>query len=213
MGTVHVKTRLIISLLAAAGIVGLLYWFFSEKAGNILEYALDTRTPPSLAIALFVLLPLVGFPISACLVLLGVKLGGWLGLAIMFAGIPIHLLVAWFVARSFLQAWLKNLLAKFDRRPPQVPSERAGWFCFLFMAFPGLSYTLKNYILALSGAPFGSFFLSGYLVQGVIGIPFVIAGDAVAEESLLLLAAVFVLLLVIYAIVWKLRQRHPLSLS
>jgi uncharacterized membrane protein YdjX (TVP38/TMEM64 family) len=78
------------------------------------------------------------------------------------------------------------------------------------MAVPGLSYTLKNYALALSGVPFRYYFPSGYLVQGAMGVPFVIAGDAVAGRSLALLGAIIGVLLILYGLVYLLRHKRDI---
>jgi uncharacterized membrane protein YdjX (TVP38/TMEM64 family) len=104
--------------------------------------------------------------------------------------------------RSLIRQWLNRVYY----RLPRISPSRSLWFSLVFMAVPGLSYTLKNYALALSGVPFSHFFPSGYLVQGAMGVPFVIAGDAVADKSLLLVAAVVIVLLIIYGAVYLLRR-------
>jgi uncharacterized membrane protein YdjX (TVP38/TMEM64 family) len=201
---------------AAAGIfcmLAMLYWLLHDEAAALMSYAMDKERHPLLFIALYALLPMVGFPISAFLVLLGIKFGSWLGVLIMFGGMPIHLFVALFVSHSFLRSWLYRLFEKLDYRLPKIPVEREAWFGFVFMAMPGLSYSLKNYILALSGISKRVFFLCGFLVQGIMGIPLVIAGGAAAGKSLVLLAAVLVLLLLIYGIFYRIRKRHRLNVS
>lgn len=200
---------------AAAGTVCLfaaLGWMFRENIAAFAAHAANEDTHPVVFVALFCVLPMIGFPITAFLVILGVKFGTLPGLLIMAAGIPLHLAVAFLLANSFLRRRLERLFARTDYGLPEVPRNRAGWFSFGFMAVPGLSYTLKNYILALSGVPFRWFFLSGFLVQGAMGVPFVVAGDAVAEKSLWMLGAVL-LLLPVYAAVYKLRKRHARKAS
>ena len=206
-----------IYLIAAIGgglcLVGVLYWLFRDPAVEFMAYVTDEETHPAVFVALFCVLPLFGFPISAFLVLLGVKFGTVPGMLIMAAGIPVHLILSFFLANSFLRRRVKRLLIKMEYHPPEIPDNRAGWFSFIFMAVPGLSYTLKNYILALSGVSFRCFFLSGFLVQGTMGVPFVIAGDAVAGKSLLLLAAVLVILILIYLVIYKIRKRRTWNTS
>ncbi len=187
---------------------GAVYWRLGDEIAAFMNYVLREETHPGLFLLMFVVLPPIGFPISAFLVLIGAKFGAWAGVLIMAAGIPIHLLVAFFVAHSFLRAMIRRYLEKIDYELPEVPQDKVVWFSCFFMAVPGLSYTLKNYTLALSGVPFKYFFLSGYLIQAAMGIPFVIAGEALAGKSLLLLAAVLIVLLVIYFIVYKIRKRR-----
>lgn len=203
--------RFLAPLLAAAafaGLLAMLYLLWGEDARDFVQYALGEGSPPVLFLVLFAVLPLFGFPVSAFLVLLGVRFGIAGGLAIMIAGMAFHLLAAFWIVHSFLRSLVLRLLRRMDYRLPQVPEDRVVWFSFVFMAVPGLSYCLKNYVLPLAGVPLRHFFLAGFLMQGAMGVPFVIAGDALATESLLLLAVGFVLLLAGYALVFKVKRRR-----
>lgn len=198
----------ITSILALILLVTVLYWWLGDEIAAFMNYAVSEETHPGLFLLMFASLPLVGFPISAFLVLIGAKFGAWGGVLIVAAGMPIHLIVAFLVAHSFLRSVIRWYLEKIDYRLPEVPQDKIVWFSCFFMAVPGLSYTLKNHALAISGVPFRYFFLSGYLIQGVMGIPFVIAGHALAGESLLLLAAVLVVLILTYLVIYKIRKPH-----
>lgn len=214
MNAARRKIGRIAAATAVLAVLGaLVYGLLQGEAAAVVSYALDEETHPWLFIGMYAVLPMIGFPISAFLVLLGLKFGSWLGVLIMFGGIPLHLYAARFVSQSFLREWLHRLFRKMDYRMPQIPEHRQAWFGFVFMAVPGLSYTLKNYILALSGISPRIFFLSGFLVQGAMGVPLVIAGDAAAGKSLVLLAAVLVLLLLVYGIFYRIRKRHRLHVS
>jgi uncharacterized membrane protein YdjX (TVP38/TMEM64 family) len=204
----NLKKNLGLVLLAVAVLAVILGVWWWEEAAALIGYALSSETHAGVFLIMFAVLPLLGFPISAFLVLLGVKFGGWYGSLIMAAGMPVHLIVSFLVANSFMRSLLQRCLENMDYRLPQIPRERALWFSFVFMAVPGLPYTVKNYALPLSGAPFRFYFLSGYLVQGAMGIPFVVAGDAVAGEHLVILAVIFAVMLAIYAGVQQLRRRH-----
>lgn len=202
------KARYGLALLAAIMVALLLFVWLSGDAATFIDYAVSGDTPPGLFLLMFALLPLVGFPISVFLILTGVKFGAWLGVLIMLAGMPVHLLVAYLVANSFMRTRVEALLAKMAYRLPQIPEKRILWFSVVFMAVPGLPYTVKNYVLPLAGAPFWYFFLSGYLVQGAMGVPFVVAGDAVAGKHLVILAVAVALMLALYAVVLQFRRRH-----
>lgn len=198
-----------LAALAVGGVLaGLLAMWLWEDAAVFIDYVVDPRSHAGLFLLMFVLLPLVGFPISAFLVLIGVKFGTWYGVLLTLAVMPLHLLISFLVANSYLRSILQRCLETMSYRLPQIPEDRALWFSFVFMAVPGLPYTVKNYALPLSGAPFRYYFLSGYLVQGAMGIPFVVAGGAVAGEHLVILAVIFAVLLAVYALVHRLRQRH-----
>lgn len=203
--------------IAAIPVLGMLgaalYWWLGDEIAAFLNYAVSEGTHPGLFLLMFVVLPLVGFPITAFLVLIGAKFGAWAGVLIMAVGMPIHLLVAFFAAHTFLRTLVQRYLEKIDYRLPEVPKNRIFSFSFIFMAVPGLSYTLKNYVLALSGVPFKYFFLSGYLIQAAMGVPFVVAGEALAGKSLLLLAAVLVVLLLVYLVIYKIRKQRTWNAS
>jgi hypothetical protein len=51
----------------------------------------NENTHPALLLTLFFRLPILGFPISIFLVLLGIRFGSTYGVVFMIAGMPIHL--------------------------------------------------------------------------------------------------------------------------
>ena len=90
----------------------------------------------------------------------------------------------------------------------QIPHHRQTQFSFLFTVIPGLPYTVKNYLLPLSGISFGKYLLISWLVQGVMGIPFVVLGEAASQWSYHLLTGFLVLFVVFFVIGRKLRKRY-----
>ena len=170
-------------------------------------HIINEQTHPALFILLFILLPIIGFPIIIFLVLLGIKFGIETGMLIMFLCMPIHLSSSFLLANNFFKPAIESYVNKKGYRLPQLSEDRYLWVGFVFMAVPGLSYTMKNYIFALSGTPFRYYFLIGVLVNSVMGIPFVIAGDAVVGKSFLLLTLVFLFLLGGYGVsLWIKKQ-------
>lgn len=183
----------------AAGVLGaavlaavLLYRWRGDDIVAWITASFSRGAPPVFFLLMFLLLPLLGFPISVFLVLLGLKFGWLWGVVILFAGIAAHLLAAFSIANSFLRDPIQRKLVDLGYRLPQVPRHRRLWFSCLFMAVPGLPYAVKNYALALCGVPFGHYFFSGFVFQGTMGVPFVIAGEALAAEQMLLLLLVVV---------------------
>lgn len=139
---------------------------------------------------------------------MGVKFGSLWGLVILFAGMALHLVVAFLVTRSFFRQMIQRKLVELGYSLPQVLQHRVLWFSCVFMAVPGLPYTVKNYALPLCGVPFGTFFFSGLLFQGLMGVPLVIAGDAVATERILLMAGVLAAFIGLIALVQRLTKNH-----
>jgi uncharacterized membrane protein YdjX (TVP38/TMEM64 family) len=202
-----------LSLIGLLVALGLLYLWRGEEIALLVKNGLSEDAHPGVVLLLFAGLPLVGFPITVLLVLIGLKFGAVPGILIMFAVMPIHLLAAFLMANSFLRALIERLFRKMDHRLPQVPLNRSWWFSLVFMAVPGLPYTVKNLTLALCGVPFRHFFGSALLVEGVMGIPFVVTGQALASKSLMLLVVVFLVLAGAYAAFLALRRRHREILS
>jgi uncharacterized membrane protein YdjX (TVP38/TMEM64 family) len=196
-----------ICLLGAGLLVWRLYPLIESEGPRLLAAAVNEATPPALFILLYTFLPMVGFPISVFLILLGVKFGIATGLLIMFAVLPLHLLAAYGVVHTWLRELLLRLLKKRDLELPRIPRQHSAGFSFLFMVVPGLSYSLKNYILPLAGVPPRHFFLSGFLAQGLMGIPFVVAGNVAADKSAYLLAGIILLLAVGYGLLYWLRRQ------
>jgi len=203
------KMRFILPALAGAALLALALgaWLRGDLA-RLVSYLVSAETHPMPFLLMLFLLPLLGFPISVFLVLLGVKFGAATGVLFMLAAMPVHLLVSYLVANSLMRSFVKQCLAKMAYRLPQIPKHNALWFSVVFMAVPGLPYTVKNYVLPLAGTPFRPYFLSGYLVQGAMGIPMVVAGTAAAGQHGLLLGGVFIVMIAIYAFVRHLRKRH-----
>jgi uncharacterized membrane protein YdjX (TVP38/TMEM64 family) len=79
-----------------------------------------------------------------------------------------------------------------------LPENRRLGFGFLFMAIPGLSDALKNFLLPLSGIRFFPYMVCAWLIQSIMGIPFVIMGRAVVQWDMKLLAVAGSILLAIF---------------
>ncbi|HEM48583.1 MAG TPA: hypothetical protein ENO27_00095, partial [Caldithrix sp.] len=169
---------------------------------------INEQTHPTVFILLFIFLPIIGFPIILFLILLGIKFGIETGILIMFLCLPIHMVTSFLLANNFLRPVIENYAKKKGYRFPQMSESRLIWFSIVFMIVPGLSYTMKNYILALSGISFGHYFLIGCVVNSIMGLPFIIAGHAAAGKSLLLLAVIFLFFLAAYKFGMLIKKRY-----
>jgi uncharacterized membrane protein YdjX (TVP38/TMEM64 family) len=187
---------------------GLIYFLVRERIDLQWCDYLQDNTHPVVLIILFLILPVVGFPISVFLLLLGVRFDPAPALLIMFAGMAVHQGITFPAGNTLLRPAIEKILARRKIALPQFSEKGFVWPSIIFMAVPGLSYTLKNYILSLSGIPFRYFFFIAWLVQAVMGIPMVLAGDAVGGRHAKLLMALFGLMAGIYALkLWLVRGR------
>ncbi len=142
---------------------------------------------PAVLLVSFLVLPIVGFPVAPLLVLLGLRFGIVVGVVFMFGIIPAHLAISYWVSRSFLRERIAALAEKKDYKIPELPENKRLAFGIAFMVVPGLSYALKNILLPQFGLSFFKFFFCGWLIQGIMGVPFVVLGEAASRWSLPLL--------------------------
>ena len=197
------KNILTIALITIIGLclAAALYLLLDKDALRAIPEILNKNTHPALLLTLFVALPILGFPISIFLVLLGVRFGAIYGVLFMIAGMPIHLLASYAISNSFVRPWIEGLAQKRGFTIPKVPKDRQIWYSSLFMAVPGLPYTMKNYLLSLSGVPFHIFLIFGWLINSILGIPIVILGGAARKWNIGLLVILLVLVSLAYA--WR----------
>ena len=182
---------------------------------DLFRYMKSPQIHPAALLSAFFILPLFGFPVSVLLVLLGLRFGSAFGLLFMFLIMPLHLAVSFSVARSVFGEWIKKIAGEKRVQGLQVPEHRHLEFSFLFMAVPGLSYAMKNYLLPLSGVRFRYYFFLGWLVQGVMGTPFVILGKAPVDWNPYLVAGAVLIFLLIYVVMkWgQKRYRNMMEVS
>ena len=199
------------SALCLAGLglaLGMGVWVFQEELAPLVRFLENDRAHPLLVILAFLILPLFFFPVSALLILLGLRFDMLSGILIMFILMPVHLAVSFFAARSVLGRHAEKLARNKHYQRFQVPQDRLLEFGFIFMAIPGMPYSVKNYLLPLSGIRFREYFFISWLVQGVMGIPFVVLGEAASQWSYHLLTGFLVLFVVFFVIGRKLRKRY-----
>ncbi|MFZ7128413.1 MAG: TVP38/TMEM64 family protein [Desulfobacterales bacterium] len=146
-----------------------------------------------LFIVLMGVLPAAGFPISPFLIVAGIKFGFLQGVAAVGATTLIHLLCAYFVGRSFLRPLLAGFLNRRGRTIPTLPNSRRSLYIFGFAVLPGLPYSLKNYLLAMTDLPMRSYLVLTWAGQMLIALPFIGLGEAASGRFHLAVGALIVL--------------------
>ena len=182
---------------------------------DLFRYIKSPQIHPAALLSAFFILPLFGFPVSVLLVLLGLRFGSVVGLLSMLLIMPLHLAVSFFLARSVFGEAIKKIAGEKRVQRLQVPEHRHLEFSFVFMAVPGLSYAMKNYLLPLSGVGFRYYFFLGWLVQGVMGIPFVLLGKVPSDwDPGLIFVAVLIFALIYVVMKWgQKRYRYMMESS
>ncbi len=175
------KWRILIGVIFAAGLAyGLIHEREHLTRQNILAYG---ESLPAVWLMLgFFLLPLVGFPISICLLLLGIRFGFWNGMLATAIGMTFHHFAAFFVVHGSFRGWIhRKLEERWDYKVPKMDGRNASLFTAVFAAVHGPPYTLKLYFLALTDVPFRIYLWVGlpvYLLFAAIGVG---AGSAVMD--------------------------------
>ena len=160
-----------------------------------------------LVFALMVLLPVFGFPISPLFAVAGARFGTGLGLVLAGCAIAINLfLIYWLTETSFrnpLERWIRRR-SRF--RLPRIPAEEQVQVTLLVALLPAISYTVKNYLLALSRIRFRIYFSVCVLVHTAKASLAILVGDLFDQ-----LTPVKIGLLVLYSIILTALCHHIVS--
>ncbi len=187
--------------------------FFREEIKGFLSFIESDQTHPSVLFLSFLILPVLGFPITVLLILLGLRFDSLWGILIMFMLVPFHLALSFWGVHSFFGSQLKTFAEKKHYPIFNVRESKYAEFSFLFMAIPGLPYAVKNYLLPLFGIPFRYYFFIGWAIHGITGIPFVILGDVATEYNFRIILFFLPLFLLIFFIKQKIKKRYKLMVK
>ena len=179
----------------AATLTGLLILYFALPGGpqDWLDFLLDPNRHPGLFIAVMLLLPMLGFPISPFLILAGIKFNPFWATGLTSLIFALHLLLAYLLAHSLLRPQITRLLSKGKFSLPEIHEHRRLPFSIIFMALPGLPYTVKNYALATLNIPFRIFFPVGLGCNLLLALPFIGLGHSAIKDPKLVILFLLVL--------------------
>lgn len=186
--------------LALAG-AALLVW---QSGGySALVDRLRHDVSPALFLVFMGVLPAAGFPISPFLILAGLKFGFLTGTGITAVTTLLHLSCAMVVARVLPPRSVRRWLERRKRHLPDLSQRGRYGPVWLFVVVPGLPYSLKNYLLALSDLPLPAYLGLTWSGQMLIALPFIAFGEAAGGMQWVLAGGV----LLIGAAAWLLRRR------
>jgi uncharacterized membrane protein YdjX (TVP38/TMEM64 family) len=167
----------------------------------------NENTPAPLFIALMVILPIFGVPISLFLLVLGIKFGLTAGLLLMFLVMPIHMTIS-FALTKVAGELIQNMLFRGKYIIPQVPADRRVRFSFLVAALPLLPYAAKNFFLPLAGIPFRLYLGMNWACQATLAIPAVVLGSSIGDLNPAMFMAAVAGLLTIYLIIGRIEKKY-----
>lgn len=175
------RSKLLMVLLAvlAVWIYHLCGGEFSREA--IMEYG--KKLDAGWFIAGFLVLPLLGFPLSILLVLAGVKFGLWGGMGLATVGVFFHNFAAYQLVKHWFRDRFKSWMDRRGHKIPDMKGQNQVWFTALFATIHGPPYFLKLYLLALTDVSFRVYLWVGAPVYLLFCLVPVGAGSAVMEVN------------------------------
>lgn len=136
---------------------------------------------PALLFVSMVILPGVGFPVSALLVVAGAVYGKLAGSLLSLLAVGMNMSWTWWIAaypgRATIDAWLR----KAGRPIPEVSAEHRSRIVMLVRVTPGLPLMIQNYILGVIRIPFRIYILVSLLFQGLFTVGLVVFGQALFQ--------------------------------
>jgi uncharacterized membrane protein YdjX (TVP38/TMEM64 family) len=147
----------IIAGLLVATAIGWLIYLNRESFTKESIIAFGQGLPAGVLIAAFLVLPLLGFPLSVFLVLAGLRFGlGW-GMVVTTACIFFHHYIGYWIAHGYLKTKILRYAKQKGHTVPKVGEDSPVWFTVLFVSVHGPPYAFKLYLLALTEVPFSIF--------------------------------------------------------
>lgn len=203
VSTRGVVVSIIFTTLLILAVLALMYF----EPAAILKSYLDNQVSPALFLFLMLILPVLGFPLSAFLILVGMKFGITAGIMITALVMALHMIFTYFLVHLFLRDWTISLLKKIDVSIPEEKMRLNNWQAMLFMIVPGLPYAVKNCLLALSTISFGAYLLINWGAQFSLSIPFIIIGKAAIDLDPTIISVGLVFLLIVFLLQYLARKK------
>jgi uncharacterized membrane protein YdjX (TVP38/TMEM64 family) len=163
-------------------IAGALFYYRDSLSVAKFQAFVDGFSPTVLIVA-FMLLPLLGSPISVFLIAAGLRFGFPLGVAVTSGCLIVHHLIAFRIAHGRWRQSVQHAIARKGRKIPELaPDHQAGWTA-LFAAVAGPPYAIKLYLLALTNIRFRIYFGVGVPVYTLCSMPALAAGAMAGRFS------------------------------
>jgi uncharacterized membrane protein YdjX (TVP38/TMEM64 family) len=172
--------------LVALALVALAWWIYrhQDELSKEALIGLGKSLPALWFLALFLVLPLAGFPISVFLILAGIRFGFWGGLAASGVAVFFHNFAAYRLTHGLFRTRLRAFLDRAGYAIPAIDEKNRIRVTMLFAAVHGPPYFAKLYALALTDIPFRIYFFAGASVYWAFCAIPVAIGSAVTRQDL-----------------------------
>jgi uncharacterized membrane protein YdjX (TVP38/TMEM64 family) len=173
------------------------------------------RLPLPALLVVIALFPIFGFSIGVIYLVAGSRFGNGLGMVVISVAIVIHLLVTWWITKSFLREWIQRRLDRSKHKLPKVPEGEDVSLTLLAALIPGIPYAFRNFLLAFSGVSFRVYFwvsLPIYILRATLGI-FLghLSKDFNAKNLIIFSAVIAVKLTICGALFFRIRRKLRLK--
>lgn len=185
--------------------------FYLENEFGVLQKlinAINTELSAPLFIGLMIVLPILGFPISILLAVNGIKFGITFAIVLWLIVLPIHTFIGYAASRYFRPVLIKLLNTRLNWSIPAVPQHHEAMFSFVFLAIPGIPYAGKNYLLPLAGVSLRYCVIMNCIVQGALGLPFILLGKSGASMDSTLFSIALVVFILFYLLLRWLKKKY-----
>ena len=118
-------------------------------------------------IGFLIVLPLLGFPISAFYVFSGITFSPWVGLGVTSTGLFLNMIAGYWVGRCYLHEPISAYLHKKEKTKRWLHTKNLIRLTVLVRAVPGVPYFMQNYILGLVKAPFWMYLFVSWSIQSM----------------------------------------------
>jgi len=160
-----------------------------------LSFLIDEDTHHGIFLLTMAVFPMCGFPISPFLVLIGIKFTLYPAIVLTGLIFAVQLWLSYLLAHSVMRPVIHKILTKAGYRMPRIHQQNQVAFAVVFMAIPGLPYTVKNYFLASLNIPFRIYFPAGWGCNVLLALPLIGLGHTLLENPRL---AIGLLVLVVF---------------
>jgi uncharacterized membrane protein YdjX (TVP38/TMEM64 family) len=195
--------------LLLGGVAALAAIWFAWDTDAIREW--KENASPLVFFGAMAALPALGAPLTPFYVVAGATFGIGFGLLGSALALIANLSLCYFLARGSMRERLLSLMARFDYQLPNFERrEGAVRFAMLVKLAPGIPAVLKNYLLGVSGVPYGVFLGVSLFVAALYAVPMMALGQSLFrhDQSRTLIALVVIVALVGGAVYVMRRQNE-----
>ncbi|MCC5789043.1 MAG: hypothetical protein JJT75_05375 [Opitutales bacterium] len=177
------KPIIALQIFTAAMVLGIFAFFLRPgfDLGNFLQ-GLQDLGPLWFYVGLSIL-PLFFVPTSPFYFLAGAAYPLWVNLIGLSAAVLVNMILAYLLGMFVLRSFSLRMAERIRGKPLVVKKNRAWGFAFLIKMAPGISPTLKSYIMSAAGIPFGIYIVISWSITMFYALGITLFGASFQEEN------------------------------